>query len=104
MRSGGKNCHGRWKVEKEVERGPVGNKYDAVKAHEVNVIIFMYTAVEGQKEDKHLLHPIIFSSFIFGNLFFLCLKSFLCVADIGPERLSLHTPCATLQCAVWSCL
>jgi hypothetical protein len=74
----------------------MGNKNDAVKAHKVNVIIFMYTVVGGQKEDKHLLHLIIFSSFIFGNLFFPCLKSFLHVADIGQERLSLHTPCATL--------
>jgi hypothetical protein len=74
----------------------MGNKNDAAKADKVNVIKFMYTVVGGQKEDKHLLHPIILSLFIFGNPFFPCLKSSLYVADIGHVRLSLHTPCATL--------
>jgi len=77
----------------------MGNKNDDVKAHKVNVIKFMYTVVGGEKKDKHLLHPIIFFSFIFGNLFFPCLKSFLYVPDIGQERLTLHTPRATL-CSV----
>jgi hypothetical protein len=77
----------------------MGNKNDDVKAHEVNVIKFMYTVVGERKKDKHLLHPIIFFSFIFGNLFFRCLKSFLYVPDIGQESLTLHTRCATL-CSV----
>ena len=38
----------------------MGNKNGAVKAHKLNVIKFMCTVVGGQKEDKHLLHPIIF--------------------------------------------
>jgi hypothetical protein len=77
----------------------MGNKNENLKAHKVNVIKFMCTVVGGQKKDKHLLLPIIFFSFIFGNLFLPCLKSFLYVPDIGPERSTLHTPRATL-CSV----
>jgi hypothetical protein len=81
----------------------MGNKNDAEKAHKVNVIKFMYTVVRRQKKDKHLLHPIIFFSFIFGNIFFPCLKSFLYVPDIEHERLTLLTPRATLLSGAWCC-